>query len=49
MLAYAVATDDLHVLRATSVANRDTLYANAAAGTLVAVLIWLQDRKRINR
>jgi UDP-N-acetylmuramyl pentapeptide phosphotransferase/UDP-N-acetylglucosamine-1-phosphate transferase len=23
--------------------------AGAAAGTLVAVLIWLQDRKRINR
>lgn len=36
MLAYATATDDMHILKATSVSNRDTLYANVTAGTLVS-------------
>lgn len=36
LLAFGNAIDDKVVLKATSVSNRDTLYANAPAGTLVS-------------
>ena len=36
LLAFGTALDDMHVLRATSQANRDSLYANVTAGTLVS-------------
>lgn len=36
LYAYALTTEDQHVLKATSVSDRDTKYANVAAGTLVS-------------